>query len=140
MANINSKLIFKNYVVEKVDFEANFEYSGEDREIKFDFNSNYTFDNNTFMLNLETIVFPESKINDYPFTIRVKLIGLFEIEAETTEKDKIDFAEKNSIAILFPYVRSLISLYTANANIGTTILPPINVVKYLEDKKNKKGI
>lgn len=137
--SINSKLIFKNYVVEKVEFEANFEYSGEDRKIDFDFNSNYTFDDNNFVLNLETIVFPKAKINDYPFTMRVKLIGLFEVESETTEKDKIDFAEKNSIAILFPYIRALISVYTSNANIGAIILPPINVVKYLEDKK-KKGI
>lgn len=137
--SINSKLIFKNYVVEKVEFKANFEYSGEDRKIDFDFNSNYTFDNNNFVLNLETIVFPKAKINDYPFTMKVNLIGLFEVESETTEKDKIDFAEKNSIAILFPYVRALISVYTSNANIGSIILPPINVVKYLENKK-KKGI
>lgn len=136
--SINSKLIFKNYVVEKVEFEANFEYSGKDRKIDFDFNSNYTFDNNNFILNLETIVFPKSKINDYPFTMKVKLVGLFEVESGTTEKDKIDFAEKNSIAILFPYIRALISVYTSNANIGAIILPPINVVKYLQDKKLKE--
>ena len=38
------------------------------------------------------------------------------------------------MTILFPYLRALTSVYTTNANVGTLILPPINVVKYLENK------
>ncbi|TSJ59961.1 hypothetical protein FPQ13_12760 [Allobacillus salarius] len=33
-----------------------------------------------------------------------------------------------------PYVRSLITTYTSNSNVPPLILPPINVVKMMEDK------
>ncbi|WP_373205839.1 protein-export chaperone SecB [Clostridium tertium] len=134
-----SKLRFKNYIVESIDFKSNFNFSGEEKSIEFDLENDYEFEDNNFILTLEMEVFPDAEKNDYPFSMRVRIIGLFEVESESTEKEKIDFAEKNSIAILFPYIRSLISVYTSNANIGTTIIPPINVVKYLENKK-KKGI
>lgn len=134
-----SKLRFKNYIVESIDFKSNFNFSGEEKSIEFDLENDYEFEDNNFILTLEMEIFPDAEKNDYPFSMRVRIIGLFEVESELTEKEKIDFAEKNAIAILFPYIRSLISVYTSNANIGTTILPPINVVKYLENKK-KKGI
>lgn len=132
-----SKLRFKNYIVESIDFKSNFKFSGEEKSIEFNLDNDYEFDDNNFILTLDMEVFPDAEKNDYPFSMRVRIIGLFEVESESTEKEKIDFAEKNSIAILFPYIRSLISVYTSNANIGTTILPPINVVKYLENKKQK---
>lgn len=134
-----SKLRFKNYIVESIDFKSNFNFSGEEKSIEFDLDNDYEFEDNNFILTLNMDVFPDAKKNDYPFNMKVRIIGLFEVESQATEKEKIDFAEKNSIAILFPYIRSLISVYTSNANIGTTILPPINVVKYLENK-NKKEI
>ena len=45
---------------------------------------------------------------------------------------------KNAIAILYPYVRALISTYTANANINPLILPAINVNKLIENSEDKK--
>lgn len=138
MSNINSTLKFKNYIVEKIEFNANFNYSGDEKEIDFDLDSKYAIENNNFVLHLEIIIFPDAEKNDYPFTMKVKIIGLFEVDSEEDEKTKLDFAEKNSIAILFPYLRALTSVYSSNANVGTLILPPINVVKYLSDKKANK--
>lgn len=67
--------------------------------------------------------------------MKVSILGIFEICLDEDKRTKADFAEKSSIAILFPYLRALKSVYSANANIGTLILPAINVVKYLEDKR-----
>lgn len=134
-----SLLKFKNYVVDLVEFKSNFNFSGEDKNIDFDLNTNYNFEDNNFILELEMIIFPNAEENDYPFSMKVKLMGLFEVESQATETEKINFTEKNAIAILFPYLRALVSVYTSNANIGTTILPPINVVKYLEDKKRNEN-
>lgn len=49
-----------------------------------------------------------------------------------------DHAEANAIAILFPYIRAIVSTYTAHANIVPVILPPMNINAYLK-KKNRKG-
>ena len=84
---------------------------------------------------MELEVFPKAEENDFPFNMKVKLIGLFKVDINEKDSVKNSFIEKNSITILFPYLRSIVSTYTANSNIGTTILPPINVIKYLEEKK-----
>lgn len=133
-----SLLRFKNYVVDSIEFKSNFDFSGDDKKLDFEINSDYEFNDNTFVLSLEMEIFPDAEKNDYPFNMKVGMIGLFEVDSQASEQDKINFAEKNSIAILFPYLRSLVSIYTMNANVGTTILPPINVIKYLQDKKEKK--
>lgn len=136
--NTKSVLKFKNYIVDSAEYKSNFEYSGAEKELDFDFDSEYQFDDNSFILKLQMIIFPDAVKNDYPFTMKVEMIGVFEIESELSEDEKITFAEKNAIAILFPYLRAMVSVYTSNANIGATILPPINVVKYLEEKKRKE--
>lgn len=139
MSDINSTLKFKNYVVENIEFNTNFDYSpSSNKDIDFDLDSSCTFEGDKFILNLKLVVFPEAKENNYPFTMLVKVVGLFEIASIEDEKTKKDFAEKNAVAILFPYLRALVSTFTANANIGALILPPINVVKYLEKKRNNE--
>ena len=139
MNKFNSALRFKNYIVENVEFNTNFECSGKQQEIMFDLDSDYIIEENNFILHLEIIIFPEAEKNDYPFTMRVKIAGLFEVDSKVDEDTQKDLIEKNSIAILFPYLRALVSVYSSNANIGNLILPPINVVKYLEKKRKEKN-
>ena len=47
---------------------------------------------------------------------------------------KIRDFEANAIAILFPYMRAIISTYTANANVAPVIIPPMNINAYLKEK------
>lgn len=49
---------------------------------------------------------------------------------------QIENFKPNAVAILFPYVRALISSYTANANVTPLVLPPINVNQLLRNKKD----
>ena len=139
MKNVKSSLKFNNYIVDTIEFNTNFEFSGKDKDkdIDFDIDSDCYFEENNFVIALDLTIFPESKERDYPFTMRVKIVGLFEVDPQINEETKKDFAERNSIAILFPYVRALVSVYSLNANIGNLILPPINVVKYLENKRKQ---
>lgn len=132
-----STLKFENYIVEKVEFEANLDCSGREVEMDIDLNNSYQAEGNRFISTLELEVFPNAKKNDYPFCMKVKLTGLFEIVSDEKESVKKSFIEKNSITILYPYLRAIVSTYTANSNIRTIILPPINVIKYLEDKKGE---
>ena len=68
--------------------------------------------------------------NNYPFYLKTVLEGEFEIEGDDIEKFEI-----NGISLLYPYVRSIISTYTANSNIPTLVLPPINVINYYKNNK-----
>ena len=69
----------------------------------------------------------------------VCVIGIFETDNDIDDQLKEDLAEINSVAILFPYVRALVSNYTALANVSPLILPPINVIKYMEEKKKESS-
>ncbi|MHC1685039.1 MAG: protein-export chaperone SecB [Clostridiaceae bacterium] len=139
MSNIASALRFIDYIVEKVEFYNNLSFNGEDIKLDFDISSNVKFiedENNTFLLKLDLKIFENAEEKGYPFSMNLSVTGIFEID-NVDEDTKHSFAEMNSVAILFPYLRAIVSNYSANANVQPLILPPINVVQYMNEKKNK---
>ncbi|MBS5596765.1 protein-export chaperone SecB [Peptostreptococcus sp.] len=131
-----SILEFKNYTVKSVEFKINEEYEGDSVDIDFNIQAGYKFLNksiNEFSTLLKVIIFEDALNNNYPFTMKLEIEGFFKVNSD--DKNIIDdMITKNSISILFPYVRSLVSTYTANSNISTLILPPINVLKMLGER------
>ena len=71
------------------------------------------------------------KDDKYPFHMVVSIRGFFTIE---NNDEGINF-EPNAIAILYPYIRAIVSTYTANANVSSLILPTINVNKLIKDQE-----
>ena len=65
--------------------------------------------------------------------MEMEVVGFFSIS--NVSEEQIENFKPNAVAILFPYVRALISSYTANANVTPLILPPINVNQLLRSKK-----
>jgi|GEM_PF-328419 len=111
----------------------NDEFDSDSVEIDFNIKINIEYNKNDqsmFTTELEVDVFKDSIIKNYPFEMKVILVGEFEVR-ESGICQIEDLAEKNSVSILFPYIRSLISTYTANSNVNTLILPPINVHKVI---------
>lgn len=131
---MKSVLRFIDYIVDEVNFKN--EYSNDENfQLDFDIDSNIEFkDNNNFILKLNLYLF--KKEENVPFRMNVKVIGIFEVD-DVDEKLRMELAEKNAVAILFPYIRALVSNYTSVANVPPLILPPINVAQYVEDKKKK---
>lgn len=133
---MKSSLRFIDYIVDEVNFKNKYN-DNENFELDFDIDSNVDFkDKNNFILKLDLYLF--KKEEDVPFTMNVKVIGIFEVD-DVEEKLRGELAEKNAVAILFPYVRALVSNYTAIANVSPLILPPINVAQYIEEKKKKSN-
>ncbi len=58
----------------------------------------------------------------------VKGIGRFR-----TEQENLGLIEKNTIAIMFPYLRSHISTLTAQPGMTPIVLPAMNIVAMLHD-------
>lgn len=137
---MKSSLRFIDYIVDEVSFKNNYGQSDE-FEIDFDIKTSVNYkDDNKFILKLNLNLF-DNKVNkeDAPFFMRVCVIGIFETDNDIDDQLKEDLAEINSVAILFPYVRALVSNYTALANVSPLILPPINVIKYMEEKKKESS-
>lgn len=59
--------------------------------------------------------------------IDVECVGSFTFQNVNDIKDIPDYFYKNSIAILFPYIRSSISVLTLQANIPALIIPTYNL-------------
>lgn len=138
MKAMKSTLRFIDYFINKVEFYNNEQFKDEPVEIDFKITKKikYTEDeNNTFFVTLEAEIFENPKENNYPFNMNISITGIFELDDCDIDNRK-NFAEVNSIAILFPYLRSIVSTYTANANVQPLILPPINIVKMLQQNNN----
>lgn len=123
MENLKSSLIFERYVVNRITFKRNENYNLEQKtNIQFSIVKNVKKIENRMEITLNTKVFENAEKNNYPFEMEVEITGYFAIENE----NNINF-EPNAIAILYPYIRAIVSTYTANANVNSLILPPINV-------------
>lgn len=135
MEKYKSKLIFNKYVVNEVNFKNNDDFKPQPVTIDFSIYKNVTREENNMKVEIIAKVFENSKEKNYPFEMTVKLTGYF---TEEKNDENINF-EPNAIAILYPYIRSIVSIYTINSNVNGLILPIINVNNVIKDLDSKKG-
>lgn len=132
-----SVLQFEKYIVKEISYKTNEAYSADNDDISldFDFDTHTCFsdDNQKMEVELSTYIFRNAAEHSYPFEMAVTIKGFFSMK---TENEKIESFEANAIAILFPFIRAIVSTYTANANVAPVILPPMNINAYLKRKKH----
>lgn len=73
-----------------------------------------------------------------PFELYVAITGHFMLQ-ETDDKPldaalKEDLLRKNTVAILFPFLRSIVASVTVNANIPSLVLPVLNFAEDIPDE------
>lgn len=133
MDKFKSKLIFKKYIVDEINFKYNEKFIDKPVNLDFDIDKEVEYISEKEMqIRLIVHLFKDTE-KDYPFKMKVAIKGFFEIE---NNNENINF-EPNAIAILYPYIRSIVSTYTSNANVMPLILPVINVNKMLQDKERR---
>lgn len=136
MENINSVFRFDRYVVKKVQFDYNLEFDSDEAiDISLDMNASYEIDTEKrcMVTVLDVTIFDNPIENNYPFKMYVELAGVFSMqEGDINDIEKF---KPNSVSILFPYVRALVTSFTASANVTPLILPTINVNAYIQQKK-----
>ena len=131
---INSSLKFINYIVNKVKYEAKNVQDKETSwklEVKVNNKTMINEEKNKMTITLTVKVF--EGVENAPFHIEVTATGYFELIGD----DDISKYEANAIAIMYPYLRAIVSTYTASANINPLILPAINVNAMLKNKKEE---
>lgn len=133
--NSLSSLKFMNYIVNSVNYKTN-DKLNENGPWKLNFDITNTTkineEKNKMAITLAISVF--KGIENAPFYIDVEITGYFELEGE----DDILKYEANAIAIMYPYLRSIVSNYTSSANVSPVILPAINVNAMLKRKEETK--
>lgn len=75
-----------------------------------------------------------NKPEEYTFEITVVGFFGFEQEEEITDELKETLISKNAVAILMPYLRSEVSILTAQPGMDCVVLPAFNINRMLEDK------
>ena len=121
---INSSLKFINYIVNNVYFNYNQKQNSEKNwKLTFNFRNvtKINEEKNKMEISLSTDIFKD--IEDAPFNMSVEIVGFFELEGI----GDISHYEANAIAIMYPYLRAIISTYTSSANVMPIILPAINI-------------
>lgn len=132
---IKSSLKFLDYYVKRAEFIYNEKFEEKPVDLDFQIDKEIVYlenEQNTILVTLNANIFEDAEANGYPFNMKLSITGIFEVD-EVDEDKKNHFAEINATAILFPYLRSMVTTYSANANVYPLILPPINVVKLFKD-------
>lgn len=131
--NIRSSLSFLNYIVDYVELKNNPMFN--ETEVEVDFDITTEFDINKEKTNMMVIInvelFKDAEINNYPFEMNLRVFGLFGMNIGD---DDIQKYKTNAVAIMYPYIRSLVTTFTANSNMSPLLLPAINVNKLIRKK------
>lgn len=113
----------KNYTFSKV----NIDYSNKSNtsDIGIDIKPSGVYDKNKSQYRLN-FVFSATTNGDNPFVI-VVCESIFDLKNIEATEEIPPFFYKNSIAILFPYIRAFVSTVTLQANREPMILPTMNL-------------
>ena len=130
-------LNFYGYEVKKMLFEVHDDIKkGEEYQIshKIDVGVEH-LESKFYNVKIDFNLCPANDEIPVPFDLSVTVVGKFELVMDETEpgyeKTKETLLSQNAPAILFPYLRCVVSNLTLNANISPLILP---IVNFSEDK------
>jgi preprotein translocase subunit SecB len=135
-----SEMRLINYKVLKINFKLNEEFETKEEKIfiqPFFHRDVIKIDDMQYKINLSVNISSELNKNQIPFNTEITISTVFELanwENEGVNKIAID----NGTAIMFPYLRNLLSTITMNANIPPYTLPIVNVLKlFIKDVEKK---
>lgn len=129
MGNFNSSLILRKMVFDKIEFDR----KGLKNENKLKFNLQIQMGVSEDEIYKVTLTLTGNKEDEY--SILISLTGFFSIEnKDELENQMVDtLIKKNTVAILMPYLRSELTLITAQPDTDSVVLPPFNINKMLEE-------
>lgn len=121
------------YYFHKVNIDFNSRTSSK-LDILFDPSGVFYEDENKFEINLKFSA--KSEDCDMSF-VEVECISIFKFNSKIELDNIPTYFYKNSIAIIFPYLRAFISTVTLQANIPALLLPTLNLSSLEEPLREK---
>lgn len=128
MKNIGSSLILEKLVFDKIEFERN----GFENENEISYNMNIQISVSKEKRYKVTLTLKGNKKDEYTFVISLSGIFTFDSKEDLDDEKKQKLINKNAVAILMPYLRSEVSLLTAQPGMECVVLPPFNINKMMD--------
>lgn len=127
--SFTSSLVLQKMVFDKIQFDR--KGFKNDQELKFDLQIQIGLSKDN--IYKVTLVLNGTKKDEY--NIEIRLSGFFSIEDQNAldGKTRRDLVDKNAVAILMPYLRSELTLLTAQPGTDSVVLPPFNINKMMEE-------
>ena len=130
---IKSALRLRRLVFEKISFER-LGLDESEHELKLKIESRIAQKEGMDLYKV-SLALKGNKLEEYLFEII--LTGYFEIYGEQLEEvNKQRLIDKNAIAILMPYMRSQVSLLTAQPGMECEVLPAFNINNMLDNAEH----
>lgn len=133
MSDIKSVLELNRLVFDKIEFKrTGFK---NNKQSKYEMEAQLSKNTKDDIYKV-TLIFKCEKENEYNFEI--DLTGFFTFNSKETldEDTKNTLISKNSVAILMPYMRSQISLLTAQPEVDCVVLPPFNINNFVDKNED----
>lgn len=111
--------------------KINFKRIGMQNENELEVSFSANFGTNISDVNLKKVSVQISGEKREEYSFEVQASGFFSYVGDATD----DIIQQNAVAIVMPYVRSEISLLTAQPGVETVVLPPFNIVEMLKEGK-----
>lgn len=135
---------FDSYRVDKIIYQINHSFVVPEPNIvnnDLDFNIKVDLDkeHNIAVVSLGCIINKNFETENKPLYLEVILQGIFTFEADIEEKRLENLLSTNAVAIIFPYLRAIVSNISINSGIPPIILPVMNIVELLKRKSVTKN-
>lgn len=133
---MNAALRFREYEIEEIIYKVNTLTEVEEQPVDPELLCNVMHpkdDNSRFIVKLG-LEFGDETLKTANSYLKCTVIGVFEQDG-VSEFD----LTTNAIAILFPYLRSIISDVTSKGSRKPIILPPINVNEFLNNAEKSSS-
>lgn len=76
---------------------------------------------------------------DPAYKVELSIVGVFSFSGDLSEDVKESILKINTTSIIFPYLRSQLSLLTTQPGIQPIILPPMNISAMLEEHSDEEN-
>ena len=136
MNNYASVLQMKALYFPEYIFNLKSPHMGAYNELNYAFGVDYSINNNQ-EYKIDITIKITDKVNI--LNIALKASGIFSIDDNLLNGiNKDTIIKRNTVAIMFPYIRSQITLLTTQPGMSAVIMPPINVNALIDDIEAKE--
>ena len=134
MGDIKSILKMEKLVFDKISF--NREGFKNKNQINFELETRFAKNPNNNVYRI-TLVLKGDKKEEYTFEISLAGFFTFDENADLDDAMKNELITKNTVAIMMPYMRSQVSLLTAQPGMECVVLPAFNINSIVNDNEDE---
>jgi len=131
MKNIESVLTLERLVFNNIEF--NRKGFKNDNEITFSIEVQIGKRKSQNGISQVTLILKGDKEDEYDFTISLSGFFSFNTDEEVDDALSESLINRNAVAILMPFMRSQVSLLTAQPEVDCVVLPPFNINAMMEE-------